>query len=73
MPDRLTDLMRRVEDLEKSRVLKDQTITHLTAQVLYLNQCAECGEMDHQDGIRIRGKFRCFGCFDRVAVLPEDG
>lgn len=37
-------------------------IQELTDQVLDLGQCVECGELDHQDGVRVHNQFRCLGC-----------
>ena len=36
-----------------------ETIKALSAQVLRLGQCVDCGELDEQDGVRRGGKFYC--------------
>ena len=43
------------------------TIAKLSAQVLRLGQCVECGECDGQDGQTRGGEFRCNGC-----IRPDD-
>ncbi len=47
--------------------LEQQWRTNTVAQVMRLNQCVECGEMDEQDGVRKDGKFRCVSCVN----IPE--
>ena len=51
-----------VEQLELILAQQVENYNRLFIQMMDLNQCVECGEMDHQDGIRIDGEFRCLGC-----------
>ena len=51
------------EELRRALNLQMETNSNLVRQIMDLNQCVECGEMDHQDGIRVSGKFYCIGCF----------
>ncbi len=49
--------------------LEQQWRMDTVAQVMRLNQCVECGEMDEQDGVRKNGEFRCVAC----VKIPETG
>ncbi len=42
--------------------LMKETNTVLVQQIMRLNQCETCCEMDEQDGVRVGGKFYCWPC-----------
>ena len=60
-----------IEYLENRIELCERTMRAQVKQITILGQCVRCGEMDHQDGIRINNMFFCWSCIPRKSDEPH--